>query len=100
MNAKHILYLIFPFAAGFIVQQIIKSPDTSYWFYVWLCCLASLFIFVKGILPYQEQKFNAINGIDYKGALDEKNRTEKPYTYIVGLHMVVFIGIIILYFTN
>ncbi len=100
MNAKHILYLVFPFAAGFIAQKVMKIPDTSYWFYVWLLCLASVFIFVKMILPYQEQKFNAINQIDYKGALDSKNSEEKPYAYIVGLHMVVFVGIIILYFTN
>lgn len=100
MNAKHLLYLVFPFAVGFIAHKVMKIPDTSYWFYVWLLCLASVFIFVKMILPYQEQKFNAINAIDYKGALNEKNREEKPYTYIVGLHMVVFVGIIILYFTN
>ncbi|NMH28058.1 hypothetical protein [Flavobacterium silvaticum] len=100
MNAKHILYLVFPFAVGFVAQMFMKIPDTSYWFYIWLLCLASVFIFVKMILPYQEQKFNAINSIDYKGAMDEKNREEKPYTYIVGLHMVVFVGLIILYFTN
>lgn len=100
MNAKHLLYLIFPFGTGFIAERIMKIPETSYWFYVWLLCIVSVFIFVKGILPYQERKFNAINTIDYKGALDEKNREEKPYTYIVGLHMIVFFGLIILYFTN
>jgi hypothetical protein len=100
MNAKHILYLIFPFAVGFIAERAMKIPDTTYWFYVWLLCLASIFIFVKLILPHHERKFNAINGIDYKSAMDDKNSEEKPYTYIVGLHMTIFIGLIILYFTN
>lgn len=100
MNAKHIIYLVFPFVIGFIAERIMKIPDTSYWFYVWLLCLASVFIFVKGILPYYEQRFNAVNPIDFKGALDDKNREEKPYTYIVGMHLIVFVGIIIRYFTN
>ncbi|GEM_PF-2810028 len=100
MNAKHILYLIFPFAVGFIAERIMRIPNTSFWFCVWLSCIASILIFVKGILPYYEQRFNAVNPIDYKGALDNKTKDEKPYTYIVGLHMVIFVGIIILYFTN
>jgi len=100
MNARHFLYLIFPFAVGFIAERIMKIPDTSYWFYVWLLCIASVFIFTKMILPYHERKFNTLNVIDYKDALDGKNREEKPYSYIVGLHLAVFFGIIIIYFTN
>lgn len=100
MNAKHFFYLVFPFAVGVLAQRIMKIPDTSYWFYVWLLCIGSVIIFVKFILPHQEQKFNAINEIDFKGAFDQKNKEEKPYTYIVGFHMVVLIIISILFFTN
>jgi len=100
MNWKHIIYLVFPFVIGFIAQQIMKIPDTSYWFYVWSLCIVSVLIFVKLILPYNERKFEAINGIDYEEALKSKNREEKPYTYIVGFHMVLFIGLIVAYFTN
>lgn len=100
MNARHFIYLIFPFALGFVAYKVMKVPDASYWFYVWGLCLASVFIFVKLILPYQERKFNAINEIDYKGAMDDRNAEQKPYSYIVGFHMIVFFGLIFLYFTN
>lgn len=100
MNIKHFIYLIFPFVIGFIAGQILKIPDTSYWFYVWLLCIASVFIFVKGILPYHEQKFNAIKDIDIKNAFENKTNEEKPYTYIVGVHIVVFIIIIVQFFIN
>ncbi|RZJ76312.1 MAG: hypothetical protein EOO45_02730 [Flavobacterium sp.] len=100
MNLNHILYLVFPFGLGLVAHKFVDIPDTSYWFYVWLFCLSSVFIFVKMILPYHEQKFNAISEIDFKGAFDDKNREQKPYTYIVGFHMVVFFGIIILYFIS
>lgn len=77
-----------------------KIPDTSYSFYVGLLCLLSVFIFVKLILPHNERKFDAISGIDYESALKGKNQEEKQYTYIVGFHMIVFIGLIILNFIN
>lgn len=100
MNLNHILYLVFPFGVGLVALKVLNIPDTSYWFYVWLSCIASVFIFVKFILPYHEQKFNAISDIDFKGAFKDKNKEQKPYTYIVGFHMVVFFGLIILYFIN
>lgn len=100
MNAKHIAYLIFPFAIGYVSQELMKIPDTSFKFYVGLLCLLSVFIFVKLILPYNERKFDAICGIDYESALKEKNQEERPYIYIVGFHMIVFIGLIILNFIN
>lgn len=100
MNAKHFTYLIFPFVAGYIAQQVMKIPDTNYWFYVWLLCILSVFIFVKLILPYNERKFDAVSPIDYETALKDKNQQDKPYTYIVGFHMLVFIGLTIGYFTN
>jgi Ca2+/Na+ antiporter len=100
MNIKQIIYLIFPFIVGYIAMQIMKIQDTSYWFYVWLLCLLSVFIFVKIILPYNEKKFDAVSNIDYESALKDKNQNEKPYTYIVFIHMVIFVGLIVLYFTN
>ncbi len=100
MNAKQIIYALFPFVLGFIAQQVINIPDTSYWFYVWLLCIVSVFIFVKMILPHQEQKFNAISDIDFKSALDDKTKEQKSYSYIAGLHVSTFFAIIILYFIN
>lgn len=98
MNINHLIYLIFPFGVAILAQEILNIPDTSYWFYVWVLCLVSIFIFVKMILPYFEQRFNAISPIDYKGAFQDKNKDQKPYTYIVGFHMAVLFGIIIIYF--
>lgn len=100
MNTKQIIYLIYPFVLGFVAKELMSIPDTGYWFYVWVLCLLSIFIFVKLILPYNERKFDAINAIDYESALKEKNVGEKPYTYAVGLHMIVLVIIIIQFFIN
>lgn len=100
MKANQVIYLIFPFVLGFIAQQVMKIADTSYWFYVWLLCLASIFIFVKIILPSQDRKFEAISGIDFKGAFQDREKERKPFSYIAGFHMLVFFGLIILYFIN
>lgn len=98
MNINHFIYLIFPFGVAALAQKVLNIPDTSYWFYVWMLCMVSVFIFVKMILPYFEQRFNSISSVDYKGAFEDKNKDQKPYTYIVGFHMAVFFGIIIIYF--
>lgn len=100
MNVKQIIYLIFPFAGGLVAQKVMKIPDITYWFYVWLLCIASVFIFVKIILPYHENRFDAVSPIDYKGSMDNKSKDEKFYTYAVGIHMATLVGIIITYFIN
>jgi len=100
MKLNHILYLVFPFGIGLICNKLLQINDNSIWFYIWLACIASLFIFVKLILPAIEQKFDAISPIDYKGAFNEKNREQKPYSYIAGFHMLLFFVIIIVYFIN
>ena len=100
MNFQKILYTVFPFVIAFIAKQIITDLDTSYWFYVWLCCIVSIFIFVKFLIPHQEQKFNAISPIDFKSACDDKIKEQKPYSYIAGFHMLTFFVIIIMYFIN
>lgn len=99
MNLKQIIYALFPFILGIIAYKVIGG-NTSYWFYVWLLCIISILIFVKMILPYQEQKFDAISEIDFKSAFDDKTKEQKSYSYIAGLHMVTFFAIIILYFIN
>lgn len=100
MTLNQVLYLISPLGLALICYKLLNIPECSYWFYVWIFCLASIFTFVKFILPYHEQKFNAISEIDFEGAFEDKNKELKPYTYIAGLHMVVFFGLIILYFIN
>jgi hypothetical protein len=100
MKINHFLYLVFPFAVGLLCYKFLQMPDTSIWFYIWLACIASIFIFTKLILPAIEQKFDAISPIDYKGAFDEKNKEQKPYSYIAGFHVLLFFVITIVYFIN
>lgn len=100
MNINHILYLVFPFGVGLLCHKIFNTPLADFWLFVWLGCIASLFIFTKFILPAQEQKFNAISQIDIESAFKDKMREQKPYSYIAGFHIVLFFALIIIYFTN
>nr|WP_322626460.1 hypothetical protein [uncultured Flavobacterium sp.] len=100
MKINHFIYLSAPFGLGLLAQKLFDVPSASYWFYVALLCLASVFVFLKMILPYHQQKFDAVADIDFKGAYEEKNREEKPYIYIVGFHMILFFVLLILYFTT
>jgi hypothetical protein len=100
MKTNHFIYLAFPFAIGALMYKIMDIPDASYWFYVSLMCIASVFIFVKLILPAIEQKFDAISPIDMKGAYEDKMSEQKPYSYAVGAHMATFVIILIVYFTS
>jgi hypothetical protein len=100
MKANHLIYLVSPFGIGALMQKILNIPDTSYWFYVSLLCIASVFFFVKFILPAIEQKFDAISPLDMKGAYEDKMSQQKPFSYVVGIHMATFVIILIVYFTS
>jgi hypothetical protein len=100
MNINHILYLVFPFGVGLICHKFFDIPDADFWLFVWLGCIASLFIFTKLILPAQEQKFNAIKDIDIESTFKDKVSEQKPYSYIVGFHILLFFVIMIMYFIN
>ncbi|KGO78605.1 hypothetical protein Q763_17620 [Flavobacterium beibuense F44-8] len=100
MNINHILYLVFLFAVSLICHKLFNTPIADFWLFVWLGCIASLFIFVKLILPTQERKYNAIKDIDIESAFRDKMKEQKPYSYIAGFHMLLFIGITIVYFIN
>ncbi|QEE50700.1 hypothetical protein FUA48_14270 [Flavobacterium alkalisoli] len=100
MNQNHIIYFVFPFGVGLLCHKFLQIPDTSIWFYIWLGCIASLFIFVKLILPAQEQKFDAIKDIDIESSFRDKMKEQKPYSYIAGFHMLLFFVIIIVSFLN
>jgi len=100
MSAKHFIYAAFPFIVGLIAKKIMDIPDTSYWFYVSLACILSVFIFVKVILPSIDSYSDFASQIDVKYGYDKRVEGQKPYSYIVGLHILTFIIIIVLYFTN
>ena len=100
MKTNHLIYLAFPFGVGALAHKFLNIPDTSYWFYVSLLCIASVFLFVKLILPAIEQKFDAIAPLDMKGAYEDKMSEQKPYSYVVGIHMATFVIILIVYFTS
>lgn len=100
MNINHLLYLVFPFGVGLLCHKIFNTPPGDFWLFVWLGCIASVFIFTKFILPAQEQKFNAIKDIDIESAYKDNMSEKKPYSYITGFHMFLFFGLIILYFIN
>lgn len=100
MKSNHLIYLASPFGIGALTQKIMDIPNTSYWFYVSLLCIASVFFFVKFILPAIEQKFDTISPIDMKGAYEDKMAEQKPYSYVVGAHMATFVIILIVYFTS
>lgn len=100
MKTNHLIYLIAPFGLGALAQKIMNIPDTSYWFYVSLLCIASLFFFVKLVLPAIEQKFDAISPIDIESAYKEKMNEQKPFSYVVGIHIATFFIILIVYFTS
>ena len=100
MKMNHILYLVFPFVVGLVIDKFFHTEDTSIWLYIWLGCVASFFILTKIILPSQERKYNAISDIDIKSAYEQKMREQKPYSYITGVHMLLFFAITIIYFIN
>lgn len=90
MNINHILYLVSPFGLGMICYKFLNIPDGSFWFCVWLGCIASIFFFTKVIPPAQESKFEAIKDIGIKSAYEDKLKEQRPYSYIVGFHVLVF----------
>lgn len=100
MNINHFLYLVFPFGVGLVCHKLFNIPNSDFWLFVWLGCIASLFIFTKLIMPSLEQKFDAIKDISIESAFKDKMKEQKPYSYIAGFHMLLFFVIIIMYFTS
>lgn len=121
MNLKHILYITFPFVTGFVAKNIIlKNTDTSYWVFVGVLCLISMFLYSKIITPYIENQYETydslqktnklfskygIQEIDMSDSVSTINEEEKQkqkhlksYGNISLFHMLFLIGLIIFYF--
>lgn len=121
MSLKHILYIVFPFVTGFVAKNIIlKNTDTSYWVFVGVLCLISMFLYSKIITPYIENQYGTydslqktnnlfskygIQEIDMSDSVSTFNEEEKQkqkhlksFGYISLFHMLFLIGLIIFYF--
>ena len=73
MSLKHILYIVFPFVTGFVAKNIIlKNTDTSYWVFVGVLCLISMFLYSKIITPYIENQYGTYDSLQKTNNLFSK----------------------------
>ncbi|WP_298156157.1 hypothetical protein [Flavobacterium sp.] len=96
-QTQKIFYIISPFAAGFVAKLVFKD-EQSYWFFVGVFCIASLLIYSKFILPYQENRYDAIFNIDPEATYNEKKNDKTAY--IPWFHILVLVALIIWHFTE